>query len=62
MEMLGFCLQPNVAARGLDIPEAELVQRLSTKECEPYIHHSGQTGRAGGPGLASAFPSTKNTS
>ncbi|KAJ7324260.1 hypothetical protein JRQ81_017280 [Phrynocephalus forsythii] len=42
----------NVAARGLDIPEVDLViQNSPPKDVESYIHRSGRTGRAGRAGI-----------
>ncbi|MGH0148880.1 UNVERIFIED_CONTAM: hypothetical protein FKN15_013744 [Acipenser sinensis] len=46
----------NVAARGLDIPEVDLVvQCAPPKDVESYIHRSGRTGRAGRPGVCICF-------
>ncbi|XP_068587280.1 nucleolar RNA helicase 2 [Cebidichthys violaceus] len=46
----------NVAARGLDIPEVDLVVQCSPpKDVESYIHRSGRTGRAGRPGVCICF-------
>lgn len=46
----------NVAARGLDIPEVDLIVQLSPpKEVETYIHRSGRTGRAGKVGTCITF-------
>ena len=46
----------NVAARGLDIPEVDLIVQLSPpKEMETYIHRSGRTGRAGKIGTCITF-------
>lgn len=46
----------NVAARGLDIPEIDLVIQLSPpKEVDSYIHRSGRTGRAGKSGVCITF-------
>ncbi|XP_035011472.2 nucleolar RNA helicase 2 [Hippoglossus stenolepis] len=46
----------NVAARGLDIPEIDLVVQCSPpKDVESYIHRSGRTGRAGRPGVCICF-------
>lgn len=43
----------DVAARGLDIKEVELViQTEPPKDPETYIHRSGRTGRAGGSGIS----------
>ncbi|CAH2322017.1 nucleolar RNA helicase 2 isoform X1 [Pelobates cultripes] len=42
----------NVAARGLDIPEVDLVVLYSApKEADAYVHRSGRTGRAGRTGI-----------
>nr|AAH73332.1 LOC398189 protein [Xenopus laevis] len=42
----------NVAARGLDIPEVDLVVLYSApKEADAYVHRSGRTGRAGRTGV-----------
>ena len=42
----------NVAARGLDIPNIELVVQCSPpKDTESYIHRAGRTGRAGNQGV-----------
>ena len=41
----------NVAARGLDFPNIELVIQVSpTDKVELYIHRAGRTGRAGKQG------------
>lgn len=46
----------NVAARGLDIPEVDLIVQLSPpKDVETYIHRSGRTGRAGKVGTCITF-------
>jgi ATP-dependent RNA helicase DDX21 len=46
----------DVAARGLDIPEVDLViQCQPPKDVETYIHRSGRTGRAGKPGICIVF-------
>ncbi|XP_029354247.1 nucleolar RNA helicase 2 [Echeneis naucrates] len=46
----------NVAARGLDIPEVDLVvQSAPPKDVESYIHRSGRTGRAGRTGVCICF-------
>jgi ATP-dependent RNA helicase DDX21 len=46
----------NVAARGLDIPEVDLIIQLSPpSDVETYIHRSGRTGRAGKSGVCVTF-------
>jgi ATP-dependent RNA helicase DDX21 len=46
----------NVAARGLDIPEVDLViQCEPPKDVEAYIHRAGRTGRAGKSGTCVVF-------
>ncbi|KAM8806378.1 nucleolar RNA helicase 2-like [Eudromia elegans] len=46
----------NVAARGLDIPEVDLVVQCSPpKDVDSYIHRSGRTGRAGRTGICICF-------
>nr|XP_006630629.1 PREDICTED: nucleolar RNA helicase 2 [Lepisosteus oculatus] len=46
----------NVAARGLDIPEVDLVIQCSPpKDVDSYIHRSGRTGRAGRTGVCICF-------
>lgn len=41
----------DVAARGLDIPDVEIVvQTFLPKTAEAYIHRAGRTGRAGKQG------------
>jgi len=46
----------NVAARGLDIPEVDLViQSCPPKDYESYVHRSGRTGRAGRTGTCICF-------
>lgn len=46
----------NVAARGLDIPEVDLIIQLSPpNDVETYIHRSGRTGRAGKSGTCVTF-------
>jgi ATP-dependent RNA helicase DDX21 len=43
----------DVAARGLDIPEVDLVIQCSPpKDVDSYIHRSGRTGRAGRAGVS----------
>jgi len=46
----------NVAARGLDIPEVDLIIQLSPpKDTDTYVHRSGRTGRAGKLGKCVTF-------
>ncbi len=46
----------DVAARGLDIPEVDLVIQCSPpKDYESYVHRSGRTGRAGRSGVCVLF-------
>ncbi|XP_025059354.1 nucleolar RNA helicase 2, partial [Alligator sinensis] len=46
----------NVAARGLDIPEVDLVVQSSPPtHVDSYIHRSGRTGRAGRNGICICF-------
>ncbi|XP_067908501.1 nucleolar RNA helicase 2 [Heterodontus francisci] len=46
----------NVAARGLDIPEVDLViQSCPPNDVDSYIHRSGRTGRAGRTGVCICF-------
>jgi ATP-dependent RNA helicase DDX21 len=43
----------NVAARGLDFPEIELVVQIEPpREVEAYVHRAGRTGRAGRNGVS----------
>lgn len=50
----------NVAARGLDIPDVELViQCAPPSSAEDYIHRSGRTGRAGRKGISICFYTPK---
>lgn len=53
-------LTTDVAARGLDIPEVDLVVQCSPpKDVDSYIHRSGRTGRAGRAGTSVLFYSPR---
>ncbi|XP_069466717.1 nucleolar RNA helicase 2 isoform X3 [Ambystoma mexicanum] len=53
----------NVAARGLDIPEVDLVIQCSPpQDVDSYIHRSGRTGRAGREGVCICFYQRKEES
>ncbi|XP_038060997.1 nucleolar RNA helicase 2-like [Patiria miniata] len=46
----------DVAARGLDVPEVDLVIQCSPpRDVDSYIHRSGRTGRAGRSGICICF-------
>ena len=52
----GVLIATNIAARGLDIPEVDLVVKsFPPKGVESYIHRSGWTGRAGRTGVCICF-------
>jgi len=51
----------DVASRGLDIPDIELVIQLEPpKDTESYIHRSGRTARMGQSGICITFFNHKN--
>jgi len=51
----------DVASRGLDIPDIELVIQLEPpKDTESYIHRSGRTARMGKSGICITFFNHKN--
>lgn len=53
----------DVASRGLDIPDVDLVIQLEPpKEVETYIHRSGRTARAGKEGICITFYSGREYS
>jgi len=46
----------NVAARGIDIPETDLIIQLSPpKDLDTYVHRSGRTARAERSGTCITF-------
>lgn len=46
----------DVASRGLDVPNVDLVIQLEPpREVETYIHRSGRTARAGNSGTCITF-------
>ncbi|CAH9121658.1 unnamed protein product [Cuscuta epithymum] len=51
----------NVAARGLDIDVALVIQCEPPRDAEDYIHRSGRTGRAGNSGVAVMFYDPKKS-
>mmetsp|Transcript_33417 Transcript_33417/g.32462 ORF Transcript_33417/g.32462 Transcript_33417/m.32462 type:complete len:85 (-) Transcript_33417:1185-1439(-) len=57
----GVLVATDVASRGLDIPNVDLVIQLDPpKEVETYIHRSGRTARAGNEGTCITFFSNKS--
>ena len=51
----------NVAARGIDIPETNLIIQLSPpKDTDTYIHRAGRTARAGKTGVCITFYTQKD--
>ncbi|KAJ3343110.1 Nucleolar RNA helicase 2 [Gonapodya sp. JEL0774] len=53
---IGVLIATNVAARGLDIPEIDLVINCEPpSDVDTYIHRSGRTGRAGKSGVCVVF-------
>jgi ATP-dependent RNA helicase DDX3X len=56
-----FLIATNVAARGLDIDNiTHVINYDMPTDIDDYVHRIGRTGRAGKPGLATAFISEEN--
>jgi len=56
-----YLIATNVAARGLDIENiAHVINFDMPTDIDDYVHRIGRTGRAGKPGLATAFISEEN--
>ncbi|MFC1617448.1 helicase-related protein, partial [Candidatus Margulisiibacteriota bacterium] len=59
-ETIKVLLASDVAARGIDIPNVEMVVNYDLPfNCEDYIHRVGRTGRAGKAGSAYSFYSDR---
>ena len=59
-EDIGILIATDVAARGIDIDNIEVVFNYDLpQEAETYVHRIGRTARAGRPGLAYSFVSGK---
>jgi ATP-dependent RNA helicase DDX3X len=57
-----YLIATNVAARGLDIENiAHVINFDMPTDIDDYVHRIGRTGRAGKPGLATAFISDENS-
>jgi ATP-dependent RNA helicase DDX3X len=57
-----YLIATNVAARGLDIENiAHVINYDMPTDIDDYVHRIGRTGRAGKPGLATAFITDENT-
>jgi len=55
-----YLVATDVASRGLDIPDVELIIQVEPpKDVETYIHRSGRTARAGKQGTCITFFSNK---
>lgn len=53
----------DVASRGLDVPNVDLVIQLEPpREVETYIHRAGRTARAGNSGTCITFYTNKSKS
>jgi ATP-dependent RNA helicase DDX3X len=56
-----YLIATNVAARGLDIDNiAHVINYDMPTDIDDYVHRIGRTGRAGKPGLATAFITDEN--
>jgi ATP-dependent RNA helicase DeaD len=59
-EEIGILIATDVAARGIDVDNIEVVFNYDLpQELETYVHRIGRTARAGRPGLAYSFVSSK---
>ncbi len=47
----GILVATDVAARGLDIDNIDVVVHFSVKHVDSFVHRSGRTGRAGKAGM-----------
>lgn len=57
-----FLIATNVAARGLDIENiTHVINYDMPTDIDDYVHRIGRTGRAGKPGLATAFITEENS-
>lgn len=58
-----FLIATNVAARGLDIDNiTHVINYDMPTDIDDYVHRIGRTGRAGKPGMATAFIAEENNS
>lgn len=56
-----YLIATNVAARGLDIDDiVHVINYDMPTDIDDYVHRIGRTGRAGKPGLATAFVTEEN--
>ena len=61
LTLLLYFLPPQVAARGLDIPNVKHVVNFDLpSDIEEYVHRIGRTGRVGNLGLATSFFNERN--
>lgn len=58
----GVLVASSIAARGLDVPEVDLVmQSCPSKDVESHFHPSGGQAERKGQGFAAAFISTRKS-